>query len=247
MPTVLITGGSRGIGAATARLFAERGFDLCFSYVSDEASAGRVVAQCEALGRRALALKADVADPGQIRALFEACRETFGGLDVLVNNAGIVGARGRFEDLNGDDIRRTFDVNVYGLIAACQAAIPLMSTRQGGQGGAIVNLSSIAATLGSPGEYVHYAASKAAVDAITIGLGKELGPEGIRVNAVQAGTTDTDIHERAGNPERPAMVAATSPVGRCAEAGEIAEAIYWLASDQASYVTASVMRVGGGL
>lgn len=243
----LITGGGRGIGAATARLAARRGYDVCVNYASDEASAGRVVAECEAGGVRSVAVKADIGDLTQVEALFSGCDDRLGPVDLLVNNAGIVGQASTVEDLDPEALRRTFDVNVHGTILCARQAIRRMSTAHGGRGGAIVNLSSIAATLGSPGEYVHYAASKGAVDSFTIGLAREVAGVGIRVNAVQAGTTDTDIHARSGNPDRPAMVARNAPLGRVATPDDIAEAILWLASDRASYVTGAILRVGGGL
>lgn len=243
----LITGGGRGIGAATARLAARSGYDVCVNYASDEASAARVVAECEATGVRSIAVQADIGDPPQVEALFSVCDDRLGPVELLVNNAGIVGQASTVEDLDPEALQRTFDVNVHGSILCAQQAVRRMSTAHGGRGGAIVNLSSIAATLGSPGEYVHYAASKGAVDSFTIGLAKEVAGEGIRVNAVQAGTTDTEIHARSGNPDRPAMVARTAPLGRVATPEDIAEAILWLASDKASYVTGAILRVGGGL
>ncbi len=243
----VITGGGRGIGAATARMAAAKGYDVCVNYGSDAARAEAVAAACRAAGVRAAAIRADIADPQQVESLFSACDAGLGPLDLLVNNAGIVGSRATVADLDPDALRRTFDVNVHGSILCARQAVRRMSTARGGRGGVIVNLSSIAATLGSPGEYVHYAASKGAIDTFTIGLAKEVAREDIRVNAVQAGTTDTEIHARSGNPDRPATVAKTAPLGRVATPDDIAEAILWLASDKASYVTGAILRVGGGL
>lgn len=243
----LVTGAGRGIGAATAVLAARAGYDVCVNYAGNRARAEQVVAQCEAAGARAIAVQGDVADPAAVEALFAACDEALGRLDLLVNNAGIVGGRTKVAELPDDVIARTFAVNVHGTMACARAAVRRMARSAGGSGGVIVNLSSIAATLGSPGEYVHYAASKAAVDTFTLGLAKEVGGQGIRVNAVQAGTTDTEIHATFGNPGRPAEVARIAPLGRVAQAEEIAESILWLASDKAAYVTGAILRVGGGL
>ena len=243
----LITGGGRGIGAATARLAARTGYDVAVNYASDSASAERVVAACRADGVRSVALQGDVASETAVADLFEACDQALGSPDLLVNNAGIIGRAARIADLGLDVLRRTFEVNVFGAIACAQQAVRRMSRAHGGRGGVIVNLSSIAATLGSPGEYVHYAASKGAIETFTIGLAKEIAGEGIRVNAVQAGTTATEIHARSGNPDRPGLVAKAAPLGRVATPDDIAEAILWLASDKASYATGAILRIGGGL
>jgi len=185
--------------------------------------------------------------PAEVAALFVACDNALGQPDLLVNNAGIIGQASRVEGLESEVLRRTFEINVFGAIFCAQQAVQRMSTARGGRGGVIVNLSSIAATLGSPGEYVHYAASKGAIETFTIGLAKEVGREGIRVNAVQAGTTDTEIHVRSGNPDRPSQVARHAPLGRVATPDDIAQAILWLASEQASYATGTILRIGGGL
>jgi NAD(P)-dependent dehydrogenase (short-subunit alcohol dehydrogenase family) len=243
----IITGASRGIGATTARLAARDGYDVCVNYTQDEASAAVVVKACQALGRRAMAARADVAKPEDVEAMFHACDEQLGPVTLLVNNAGVVGTATTVAELPDTALRETFEVNVYGSIYCARAAIRRMSTARGGAGGAIVNVSSIAANLGSPGEYVHYAASKGAIDSFTIGLAKEVGPEGIRVNAVQAGTTDTGIHAKAGNPDRPALVAKLAPLRRIAEPEDTAEAILYLASDKAGYATGAILRIGGGL
>lgn len=243
----LVTGGSRGIGAAVARLAAQAGYDVAVNFAVDSKAGDAVVADCRAQGVRSVALQADVGNPDAVGRLFVECDERLGRVDLLVNNAGIVGAATSVEDLDAEVLHRTFDVNVHGSVLCAQQAIRRMSIARGGRGGVIVNLSSIAATLGSPGEYVHYAASKGAIDAFTIGLAKEVAAVGIRVNAVQAGTTATEIHARSGNPTRLAMVANTAPLGRVATPEDIAEAILWLASDRASYATGTILRLGGGL
>lgn len=244
---VLITGAGRGIGAATARLLAANGYDICVNFASDRDSALSVVAACEAQGACAFAVQGNVASDADVAAMFDACDRFFAGPFDLVNNAGILGTMTRFEAADPAMIRDVFDVNVMGTILCSQQAVRRLSAAHGGKGGAIVNISSIAASLGSPGEYVHYAASKAAIDTLTAGLAKEVGPFGVRVNAVQAGTVETDIHAQHGNPDRPAAVAATAPLRRAGMPQDIAQAVKWLLSDEASYVTGTVLRVGGGL
>lgn len=244
----IITGGSRGIGAATAELAAKAGYDICLNYLSNQARAAEVVATCEALGARAVAVQGDVASEPDMAALFATCDSALGPVDLLVNNAGIVGKTSRVDTLPAAALEHVFRVNVFGSIYCAQQAVRRMSSKYGGKGGAIVNLSSIAATIGSAGEYVHYAASKGAIDSFTVGLAREVGREGIRVNSVQAGTADTEVHTLGGgNPDRPAMVAASAALGRVATPYEIAEAILWLGSEKASYATGIVLRVGGGL
>ncbi|MEM8956399.1 MAG: SDR family oxidoreductase [Pseudomonadota bacterium] len=243
----LITGASRGIGAATAELAAKSGYDVAVNYARDGDAAAQIVDRCRTNGHRAVALQSDIADPDAVEDMFAACDDALGTPDLLVNNAGIIGQASRFVDLTPDALQRTMAVNLFGTIYCAQAAARRMSKAQGGRGGAIINISSIAAVLGSPGEYVHYAASKGAVETLTIGLGKELGPDGIRVNCIRAGTTDTDIHGRSGNPDRPAMVARAAPLGRVAAPGDIAAAALWLASEDADYITASILPVAGGL
>ena len=244
----IITGGSRGIGAATAVLAAKAGYDICISYIANEAAADKVLITCASHGARAIKVQGDVAIEGDVAALFQACDTQLGPLNLLVNNAGIVGETSRVDALPTSALERIYRVNVFGSFYCAQQAVHRMSTAKGGFGGSIVNLSSIAATIGSAGEYVHYASTKGAIDSFTIGLAREVGREGIRVNAVQAGTADTDVHTvGGGNPDRPAMVAATSALGRVATANEIAEAILWLGSDKASYATGTVLRIGGGL
>lgn len=246
-PIALITGGGRGIGAATARVLADAGYDLCINYASDTARAEQVAEQCAGLGARCEIVQADIADPNAVAAMFDHCDDRLGVLRVLVNNAGIIGQVSQVVDLPHEALSRTFEVNVYGAFYCAQEAVRRMRTDEGGAGGVIVNLSSIAAVLGSAGEYVHYAASKAAIDTFTVGLSKEVGPWGIRVNSIQAGTTDTEIHARSGNPGRPDMVAKRVPLGRVASPDDIAQAVRWLASDQASYATGAILKVGGGL
>ncbi len=244
---VLITGAGRGIGKATALLAAEHGYDLCLNYVADRQAAEAVRDTCQAHGVQATLFQADIADQAAVERLFLHCDDTLGPLTCLINNAGIVGRASRLEDLGPEALLRTFGVNVHGSIFCAQQAITRMARSKGGNGGVIINISSIAAVLGSPGEYVHYAASKGAIETLTIGLAKEVGPDGIRVNAVRAGTTDTDIHEAAGNPDRPKMVARTAPLRRVASPRDIAEAVLWLASDKASYTTGAMLNVSGGL
>lgn len=244
----LITGGSRGIGAATAVLAAKAGYDICISYKADEAAALAVLDSCKAQGARAIKVQGDVGVEADVARLFNACDTRLGPVSFLVNNAGIVGQTSRVDALSAAALEQVFRTNFFGTVYCSQQAVRRMSSLHAGKGGSIVNLSSIAATLGSAGEYVHYAASKGAVDSFTIGLAREVGREGIRVNAVQAGTADTDVHTiGGGNPDRPAMVAATSALGRVATPAEIAEAILWLGSDKASYATGSILRIGGGL
>lgn len=241
---VLVTGGGRGIGAAIVRGAAARGYPVAFSYVSDHDAATALADEIAAAGGGALAIQADVADPATPARLFEAA-ETLGPVSALVNNAGITGTLGRLTDLPFEALRKTIDVNLVGTILMAQEAVRRWEA--GGIHGRMVNISSIAATLGSPGEYVHYAATKAAVETFSMGLGKEVARGGIRVNAVSPGTTLTDIHAAGGNPDRPAQVAPRVPLGRVAEPNEIAAAVLWLLSDEASYVTGTVLRVGGGL
>ena len=244
--TLLVTGGSRGIGAAVARLAAEHGYDVALTYASDRAAADAVVGEVESLGRRALAIRADVADEADVVRAFAAVDEAFGTLDALVVNAGITGRFTRVDELDAATLQRVLAVNVAGAFFCAREAVRRMSSAHGGAGGAIVIVSSRAATLGSPGEYVHYAASKAAVDALTRGLAKEVARERIRVNTVSPGLIDTEIHARAGRPERVREIAPLVPMGRAGTANEIAQAVVWLLSPAASYVTGSILDVGGG-
>jgi NAD(P)-dependent dehydrogenase (short-subunit alcohol dehydrogenase family) len=245
--TVLITGASRGIGAATARLAAQRGYDVAVNYVANAAAAAEVVRDVEAAGRRAVAVKGDVAHEADILAMFDAVDKTLGPIAALVNNAGIAGKTGRVEDVTADMVKAVLDINVFGALLCAREAVRRMSTKRGGKGGVIVNVSSGAATRGSPNSYVWYAASKAALDAITMGLGLEVAGEGVRVVGMAAGVTDTEIHNDAGGPGRLATMAAMVPIGRAARPAEMAEAILWLMSDAARYCTATTLRAGGGL
>lgn len=244
-PLLLVTGGSRGIGAEIVQGAASRGWAVAFSYERDADAAGRLEDAVRASGGTALALRGDVADPDAVAALFAAAEGALGPVVGLVNNAGVTGRLGAFVDTEVATMRRVLDVNVLGTMLCAQAAAGRWRDR--GTPGVMVNISSIASTLGAPGEYVHYAASKAAVEAFTIGLAKELAAAGTRVNAVAPGTAHTGIHAAAGEPGRPARVAARIPMGRAAEPAEIAEAVLWLLSPQASYVTGAVLRVSGGL
>ena len=243
---LLITGGSRGIGAATAALAATRGYAVCVNYKSNE-KAGRAVADAivEA-GGRAVAVQGDVAIESDVVRLFETCDAKLGTLTALVNNAGILETQARVESIDAARLQRVLAANVIGAFICAREAIKRMSTKRGGKGGAIVNLSSRAAVLGSPNEYVDYAASKAAVDTLTIGLAQEVAQEGIRVNAIRPGVIDTDIHASGGEPNRVDRVKAGVPMRRGGTAEEVANAIMWLLSDEASYTTGSFLDVSGG-
>lgn len=238
----IVTGGSRGIGAATVRALARDGWDVCFSWRSDEAAAGSVARAVEEAGRKALAVKADTGDPADVERLFETCDRELGMLSGLVNNAGIHGPRGRVEALEAADIDRVLAVNVVGPMLACRAAIRRMSTKHGGKGGAIVNVSSGSAHLGGPGSGVLYSVSKGALNSLGIGLSQELGPEGIRVNTVAPGLIRTDMPP----PDRFDREAPIIPMRRVGEAHEIAEVIAFLMSDRASYVSGANVRSAGG-
>ena len=246
MSVVLITGAGRGIGAATARLAAERGHDVCVNFRANEAAAETVVAEVRARGRKAIAVQADVASEAEVARLFETVDAKLGTLAGLVNNAGVLERQARVEEIDAARIGRVFATNVTGAFVCAREAIRRLSTRHGGRGGAIVNVSSRAAVLGAPNEYVDYAASKAALDALTIGLSKEVASEGIRVNAVRAGIIDTGIHASGGEPGRVARLGPQLPMGRGGLAIEVARAILWLLSDEASYTTGSFIEVSGG-
>lgn len=243
---MIVTGGGRGIGAATARLAAQRGYAVCINYLSHEAAARALVDEIEAAGGRAMAKQGDTRREADVEGLFAAADETLGPVTALVNNAGLAGPIGRLDDADGETLRTVVEVNVLGVMYCARAAVQRMSNRHGGTGGSIVNLSSAAATLGSPGEFVWYAASKGAVDSFTVGLAREVGGEGIRVNAVQPGMIATEIHGASGDAGRLARLGGSCALGRPGEAEEVAEPILWLCSEAASYVTGAILRVGGG-
>ena len=246
MRVTVVTGGSRGIGAATARLAAARGDAVCVNYQRDAAAAAAVVRAIEAAGGTALAVQADVASEPDVVRLFAETDARLGPVTALVNNAGILTRQARVGELDAARMTRMFAVNVIGSILCAREAVARMSTRHGGGGGAIVNLSSMAARLGAPGEYLDYAASKGAVDTFTVGLAKEVAAEGIRVNAVRPGLIHTDIHASGGEPGRIARLQGTVPMQRGGAPEEVAQAILWLLSDEASYVTGTVIDVAGG-
>lgn len=245
-PVVLITGGSRGIGAATALLAAARGYDVCFSYQSQEDVAAVLTQKLQRLGAKALAVRADFSREADILALFNSIDCHFGRLDALVNNVGILRQK-RFSDVQAEELQQLFSVNVIASFLCAREAIKRMAISNGGEGGAIVNVSSIAALIGSPFEYIDYAATKGAMDTFTLGLAKEIAEESIRVNAVRPGITNTDIHATGGEPDRVARIAPRIPMKRAGEPEEVAESILWLLSDAASYITGSILNVGGGL
>jgi NAD(P)-dependent dehydrogenase (short-subunit alcohol dehydrogenase family) len=243
---VVITGGSRGIGRATALAAAARGYRVVVGYASNRTAAAEVVAEIEAGNGKAIAVKCDVAEEGDIIDLFTAA-DKFGTLAALVNNGGIVGKSGvRVDEMSAERIQRVMAVNVTGSILCAREAVKRMSTRHGGKGGVIVNLSSVAARLGAPNTYVDYAASKGAIDSFTIGLGYEVASEGIRVAGIRPGLIDTDIHASGGEPDRHHRLAHLVPMKRVGTADEIANAIVWLMSDDASYVTSAILDVSGG-
>ena len=243
---VVITGGSRGIGRAAALAAAARGYRVVVGYASNKAAADEVVGMIEARNGKAIAVKCDVGHESDILALFKAA-DGFGTLGALVNNAGIVGKSGvRVEDMTAARIQEVMAVNVTGAILCAREAVKRMSTRLGGQGGVIINLSSVAAKLGAPNTYVDYAASKGAIDSFTIGLGHEVAGEGIRVAAIRPGLIDTEIHASGGEPDRAHRLGPSVPMKRVGTADEIANAIVWLMSDDASYVTSAILDVSGG-
>ncbi len=242
---VIVTGGSRGIGRATALAAAGRGYRVCIGYASNEAAAQSAVAAIEAKNGKAIAVKCDVGSEKDILALFKAA-DAFGTLGALVNNAGIVGTTSRVDEMSAERIQRMMAVNVTGSILCAREAVRRMSTRHGGKGGVIINLSSVAAKLGAPNTYVDYASSKGAIDSFTLGLGYEVAGEGIRVAAIRPGLIDTDIHASGGEPDRAHRLSHMVPMKRVGTAHEIANAIVWLMSDDASYVTSAILDVSGG-
>jgi len=245
-PVMIVTGGSKGIGAAISKAAGAAGYKVALSYRDDAAGAEAVAREIEAAGGTALIVKADVANEADIIRLFETVDAAFGAPDVLVNNAGGVGKLGRVEAVEAAMLTELLAINVTGSFLCCREAVKRMSTRQGGRGGVIVNLSSLAAKIGGGGEWVHYAASKGAIDSLTIGLAREVASEGIRVNAVAPGLIETGLHAAAGAPDRLARLGPSVPMGRAGEATEVADVVMWLASPAASYVTAAIVPVGGG-
>jgi NAD(P)-dependent dehydrogenase (short-subunit alcohol dehydrogenase family) len=243
---LVVTGGGRGIGAATARLAASRGYDVCVNYRTNRSAAEAVVAEIRGFGRRGIAIAADVAIEADVVRLFGETDRQLGALTALVNNAGVLERQGRVEQFDAARVSRIFATNVTGAFICAREAVKRMSKNHGGAGGAIVNVSSRAAVLGAPGEYVDYAASKAALDTLTAGLAKEVAGEGIRVNGVRAGIIDTEIHASGGEPGRVDRLGPTLPMARGGTAEEVARAILWLLSDEASYTTGSFVDVSGG-
>jgi NAD(P)-dependent dehydrogenase (short-subunit alcohol dehydrogenase family) len=241
----IVTGGSRGIGRATALALAAEGYRVCVSFVSNEKAAGEVVQAIKARGGGAIAVKCDVGSEADILNLFKAA-DGLGPLRVLVNNAGVVDATARLDEMSAQRIQQMMNVNIVGSMLCAREAVKRMSTKHGGPGGAIINVSSIAATLGAGSRYVDYAASKAAIDAFTVGLGREVAAEGIRVAAVRPGLIDTDIHAASGDPGWIHRMVDVLPIKRVGTADEVASAIVWLASDKASYVTGAILDVSGG-
>jgi len=243
---LLVTGGSRGIGAATALLAAKRGYAVAVNYTSNSLAADEVVRAIRAEGGTAITVQADVGDEAQVLAMFDKVDAKLGRLTALVNNAGIVDMQARVDEMSVARLERMMRINVIGSFVCAREAVRRMSTKHGGQGGMIVNLSSAAARLGSPGQYVDYAASKGAIESLTIGLAKEVAEEGIRVNAVRPGLIDTDIHASGGMPDRAFQLAPTVPMKRTGSAEEVAQGIVWLLSDDSSYVTGTTLDVTGG-
>jgi NAD(P)-dependent dehydrogenase (short-subunit alcohol dehydrogenase family) len=238
---MLITGGSRGIGAATARLAAQRGYQVALNYVHSKAAADKLAQEIGAL-----AIGGDVAKEADVVRMFQELDKKLGRITVLVNNAGVVDLAARLDEMSGERIQRMFAINVTGSLLCAREAVKRMSKRHGGKGGSIVNISSVAARIGAPAMYVDYAAAKAAIDTFTLGLSKEVGPEGIRVNAVRPGVVHTEIHASSGDPERADRIGKSAPLERAGEPEEIARAILWLASEEASYVSGAILDVAGG-
>lgn len=244
--TVLITGSSRGIGAATARLFAQYGYSVCINYRNDRAAAETVAQEVRAAGVDCITVQADVSQEADVLRLFESLDKELGSLNVLINNAGILLPQSRLSGINAERLNKLLVTNVTSCFLCSREAVLRMSTKEGGQGGSIVNVSSIAATLGAPNEYTDYAATKGAMDTFTRGLALEVASEGIRVNAVRPGIIETSIHADGGEPGRPERLAPLIPMQRSGQPEEVAEAIYWLASEKSSYVTGTFIDITGG-
>jgi NAD(P)-dependent dehydrogenase (short-subunit alcohol dehydrogenase family) len=243
---ILVTGGSRGIGRAACLLAAQRGWSVGVNYVKDEAAARSTVAEAERLGSKAVALAGDVSRESDVIAMFEAATNALGPLDGVVVNAGIVAPTARLVDMSAERMRRVFEVNVLGAYLCAREAARRMCTSRGGKGGSIVLISTVASRIGGPDVYVDYAGSKGAIDTLTLGLSKELGREGVRVNAIRPGLIDTEIHASGGDPDRAHRLGATAPLGRSGTASEIGEAIVWLLSDASSYASGAILDVAGG-
>jgi NAD(P)-dependent dehydrogenase (short-subunit alcohol dehydrogenase family) len=246
MGTVFITGGSRGIGAATARAFAADGWDVGLTYRTEVAAANDLTAELRSLGVRAFAVRCDVAEESSILHAFRRVTEELGTMTAFINNAGVVDFQARLDEMSAERLDRMFCINAIGAFLAAREAVKLMSSKHGGPGGSIVNVGSAAARIGSPNQYIDYAASKAAMDTMTMGLGKELAQEGVRVNCVRPGITRTDIHASGGLPNRADDMASLIPLGRAGEPEEVAGLILWLCQPAASYITASIFDVSGG-
>ena len=244
--TLIVTGGGRGIGAAVARLAAHRGYAVAVDYIANKAAASGVAREIEHHGGNAKAIQADVSKEKDVHRLFDTAEHVLGRVIALVNNAGITGGFSRLEDIEAGTFERVLSVNVTGATLCAREAVRRMSTRRGGAGGTIVNISSRAAQLGSAGEWIHYAMTKGAIDTLTIGLAREVARDGIRVNAVAPGLVETDIHSAAGDPARPERMAAGIPLGRAGKPEEVAEAVLWLLSPEAAYITGTILPVSGG-
>lgn len=243
---ILITGGSRGIGRACAVMAGQRGWSVGVNYAGNEKAALETVQAVQKAGGRGIAIQGDVAREADVIAMFDASEKAFGKLDALINNAGIVGPKQAFADYSFERMQRMFEINVLGAYLCAREAARRMAKSRGGRGGSIVNMSSIASRLGAAGEYVDYAGSKGAVDTMTLGLARELAPDGIRVNAIRPGLIDTEIHASGGQPDRAARLGATTPMGRAGTADEVAEAAIWLIENESNYLTASLIDVAGG-
>lgn len=244
--TLLVTGGSRGIGAAVCLLGAQAGYRVAVNYAANAGAADAVVAAIHGAGGDAFAVQGDVGSEADVLAMFDLVDHTFGPVDALVNNAGVVDVKARLDEMSAERFERMFRINVFGTLLCSREAVRRMSTRHGGKGGAIVNLASAASVLGGPGEYVDYAAAKGAIDTFTIGLAREVASEGIRVNAVRPGIVETEIHASGGQPDRIERMKAFVPMQRAGTADEIARAVLWLLSGDASYTTGAILTVSGG-